>query len=87
MNNLDTVKVIPLGGLDEVGKNMTAIEYKDEIIVIDAGTAFPSAEMHGVQLIVPDVDYLKENKEGKKFIYYSWTRRPYWWYCIFLKRV
>ncbi len=69
MSNLDTVKVIPLGGLDEVGKNMTAIEYKDEIIVIDAGTAFPSAEMHGVQLIVPDVDYLKENKEKVKSLY------------------
>lgn len=69
MSNLDSVKVIPLGGLDEVGKNMTAIEYNDEIIVIDAGTAFPSAEMHGVQLIVPDVDYLKENKEKVKSLY------------------
>ncbi|MFP3727091.1 ribonuclease J [Priestia filamentosa] len=69
MNNLETVKVIPLGGLDEVGKNMTAIEFKDEIIVIDAGTAFPSTDMHGVQLIVPDVEYLKENKDKVKSLY------------------
>lgn len=69
MSNLSTVKVIPLGGLDEVGKNMTAIEYENEIIVVDAGTAFPSADMYGVHLIVPDIDYLKENRTKVKSLF------------------
>lgn len=63
---MDVVKIIPLGGLDEIGKNMTAVEYKDEIIVIDAGTSFPDAEMYGVNVIVPDIEYLKENREKVK---------------------
>ncbi len=63
---MDNVKVIPLGGLGEIGKNITAIEYKDEIIVIDCGVAFPDEEMYGVDLIIPDVSYLIENKEKVK---------------------
>ena len=51
------LKVIPLGGLGEIGKNMTAIEYDDEIIVIDCGIAFPDEDMYGVDLIIPEINF------------------------------
>ncbi len=57
-----TLKIIPLGGLHEVGKNMTAIEYGDDIIVIDAGFAFPNATQPGVDYIIPDTGYLEQRK-------------------------
>jgi len=60
------VKVIPLGGVGEIGKNITIIESKDEIIVIDCGIAFPDEEMYGVDLIIPDITYLIDNKEKVK---------------------
>lgn len=56
-----TVKIIPLGGLNEIGKNMTAVECGDDIIVIDCGLAFPDEEMPGVDLVIPDVTYLEAN--------------------------
>ncbi|MEW9097274.1 MAG: ribonuclease J [Clostridiaceae bacterium] len=64
--NLNKVKIIPLGGLGEVGKNITAIEYDDEIIVIDCGIAFPEMEMYGVDLVIPDISYLIDNSEKVK---------------------
>jgi ribonuclease J len=60
------IKVIPLGGLGEVGKNMTAIEYNDKIFVVDAGVVFPDEEMHGVDVVIPDFDYLKKNRSKVK---------------------
>lgn len=65
----NSVKIIPLGGLGEIGKNITAIEYDDEIIVIDCGVAFPDEDMYGVDLVIPDVNYLIENKDKVKGLF------------------
>lgn len=65
----DFLKIIPLGGLGEIGKNITVLETSDEIIVIDCGIAFPDEEMYGVDLIIPDITYLIENKEKVKGIF------------------
>ena len=59
----DTVRIIPLGGLGEVGKNMTAVEYRGKIVVIDCGVAFPKDEMLGIDLILPDVSWLLERQD------------------------
>ncbi len=68
MSKIEKVKIIPLGGLDEIGKNMTVIEYSDEIIVIDCGLAFPDEDMLGIDLVIPDITYLTKNKEKIKGI-------------------
>ncbi|MBE5944167.1 MAG: ribonuclease J [Lachnospiraceae bacterium] len=60
------VKIIPLGGLEQIGMNITAIEYDDSIIVIDCGLAFPEDEMLGIDLVIPDITYLKENADKVK---------------------
>ena len=60
------LKIIPLGGLNEIGKNMTAYEYGNDIIVVDAGVAFPDDEMFGVDLVIPDTAYLVKNKNKVK---------------------
>jgi len=61
--NKETVKIIPLGGLEQIGMNITAIEYKDDIIVIDGGLSFPDDDMLGIDLVIPDITYLKDNKD------------------------
>ena len=58
----EKLKIIPLGGLDEIGKNMTAYEYGGEIIVVDCGMAFPGDDMYGIDCIIPDVSYLIKNR-------------------------
>ena len=55
------LKIIPLGGLNEIGKNMTVLEYGKDMIVIDCGIAFPEEDMYGVDLVIPDVTYLVKN--------------------------
>jgi len=62
------VSLIPLGGLGEIGKNMMAIKYEENIIVIDAGLMFPEDELLGVDIVIPDITYLLENKEQVKGI-------------------
>ena len=60
------VKIIPLGGLEQIGMNITAIECNDSIIVVDCGLAFPSDDMLGIDLCIPDVTYLKQNIDKVK---------------------
>lgn len=60
------LKVIPLGGLLEIGKNITVFEYEDEIIIVDCGLAFPTEDMLGVDLVVADITYLERNKDKIK---------------------
>ncbi|MBI4299609.1 MAG: ribonuclease J [Chloroflexi bacterium] len=62
------LKIIPLGGLGEIGRNMMALEYGEDIVVIDAGLMFPEEEMLGVDLVIPDITYLKENHERVRAI-------------------
>lgn len=57
------LKIIPLGGLEQIGMNITAFEYGDSIIVVDCGLSFPEDDMLGIDLVIPDVTYLKENRE------------------------
>ncbi|MBE6909073.1 MAG: ribonuclease J [Ruminococcaceae bacterium] len=59
----EQLKIIPLGGLDEIGKNMTVYEYGGEIIIVDCGMAFPDEDMYGVDCVIPDVSYLVKNKK------------------------
>ena len=66
MKDVSKLKVIPLGGLGEIGKNITAIEYENDIIVVDGGLSFPDEDMYGVDLLIPDVSYLLDNKEKVK---------------------
>ena len=61
-----SVKIIPLGGLDKIGMNITAIEYEDTIVVVDCGIAFPEGDMLGIDKVIPDVSYLVKNKEKVK---------------------
>ena len=57
---LNGLKIIPLGGLEQIGMNITAFEYEDSIIVVDCGLSFPDDDMLGIDLVIPDVDYLKQ---------------------------
>ncbi|GKX66616.1 ribonuclease J [Clostridium sp. TW13] len=63
------IKIIPLGGLNEIGKNITVIEYKDEIAIIDCGLKFPEEDMFGIDIVIPDISYLLKNKDKIKGIF------------------
>lgn len=65
MNN-NKLKIIPLGGLEQIGMNITAFEYEDSIVVVDCGLAFPADDMLGIDLVIPDVTYLKDNYDKVK---------------------
>jgi ribonuclease J len=64
--NEGKLKIIPLGGLEQIGMNITAFEYEDSIIVVDCGLSFPEDEMYGIDLVIPDVTYLKNNIDRVK---------------------
>lgn len=65
----ESLRIIPLGGLGEIGKNITAIEYEYEIIVIDCGISFPDEDMYGIDLVIPDIKYLLDNKDKVKGLF------------------
>ncbi|MDR7870040.1 MAG: ribonuclease J [Tissierellaceae bacterium] len=69
MSKESKLKIIPLGGMGEVGKNITVIEYKDDIILIDCGMTFPEDEMLGVDVVIPDITYLIKNKDKIKGLF------------------
>ena len=60
------MRIIPLGGLEQIGMNITAFEYEDSIIVVDCGLSFPEDDMLGIDLVIPDITYLKENIDKVK---------------------
>mgnify|MGYP000792968060 FL=1 len=64
-----SLKVVFLGGVGEIGKNMTALEYGENIIIIDIGMSFPTEDTPGIDVVVPDVTYLSQNKEKIKGIF------------------
>lgn len=65
-NKSQKLKIIPLGGLEQIGMNITAFEYDDSIIVVDCGLSFPEDDMLGIDLVIPDITYLKENMDRVK---------------------
>lgn len=64
--NQEKIKIIPLGGLEQIGMNITAFEYGDSIMVVDCGMAFPEDDMLGIDMVIPDVTYLEENLDRVK---------------------
>ena len=67
--NTSKLKIIPLGGLEEIGMNITAFEYEDSIVVVDCGLAFPDDDMLGIDMVIPDITYLKQNiRKVKGFV-------------------
>ena len=63
--NNSKLRIIPLGGLEQIGMNITAFEFEDSIVVVDCGLSFPEDDMLGIDLVIPDVTYLKDNASIK----------------------
>ena len=81
--NTGKLKIIPLGGLEQIGMNITAFEYGESIIVVDCGLAFPEDDMLGIDLVIPDISYLKEERgQGQRFLYHPWSRGSYRCYSL-----
>ena len=70
------LKIIPLGGLEQIGMNITAFEYEDSIIVVDCGLSFPEDDMYGIDLVIPDVTYLKDNIDKVKGFFITYGIAP-----------
>ena len=68
------LKIIPLGGLEQIGMNITAFEYEDSIIVVDCGLSFPEDDMLGIDLVIPDV---REFRQGQRIFYHTRSRGSY----------
>ncbi len=66
---MNKLKIIPLGGLNEIGKNMTVLEYDDEIIIVDCGLSFPDEDLLGIDIVIPDFQYLRENRHKVKGLF------------------
>ena len=66
LNSVSNLKIIPLGGLEQIGMNITAFEYEDSIVVVDCGLSFPADDMLGIDLVIPDISYLLDNKDKVK---------------------
>jgi len=66
VNKVSKLKVIPLGGLEQIGMNITAFEYEDSIVVVDCGLSFPADDMYGIDLVIPDITYLLDNADKVK---------------------
>ena len=62
----ERVRIVPLGGLEQIGMNITAFETEESIIVVDCGLAFPEDDMLGVDLVIPDITYLQDNRDKVK---------------------
>ena len=75
-NRSENLKIIPIGGLGLIGMNMTAFEYNNSIVVVDCGLAFPEDDMLGIDLVIPDVTYLKENIDRVKAVSYTHLTLP-----------
>ena len=69
VDNKSPLKIIPLGGIEEIGKNCTVYEYEDDMIIVDCGLAFPDDEMPGIDIVIPDLSYLVKNKDRIKGIF------------------
>ena len=77
MSKKQKLKIIPLGGLDEIGKNITVFEYGKDIIVVDCGLMFPDEEMPGIDIVIPDMSYLVKNSDRVRGVVLTHGRRPY----------
>ena len=75
----EKLKIIPLGGLNEIGKNMTVYEYGNDIIIVDVGMGFPDDEMYGIDVVIPDFTYLIQNSNRIRgiFITHGHDQRPH----------
>ena len=78
------LRVLPLGGVGEIGKNMTVVEYGGRMVIVDCGLRFPTAEMMGIDLVLPDFSYVRDNIASLEAIVITHGSAPMWssWPCV-----